>query len=192
MESTAARLRNRLATIVGELSELIETLPVKGLERSRDIIIVAPEYYWGELTPAQRATQLELKRNYEPLSELFSLLLRGAPNSLVTELKEADENFRVWLELEYQTNWSVTPNAEVNVRAFQSSAERLSEILDFLSATGDSMTILIPDTNSLLAVADPSGYRSVAGRDSFVFMLLPTVLGELDRLKVGCGPYRGR
>jgi hypothetical protein len=46
------------------------------------------------------------------------------------------------------------------------------------------MIILVPDTNSLLAAFDPIEYRKVSGENSFVFMILPTVLGERDRLKV--------
>jgi predicted ribonuclease YlaK len=42
----------------------------------------------------------------------------------------------------------------------------------------------VPETNSLLANTDPTAYRDIAGQKAFVFMLLPTVLGELDKLKV--------
>ena len=42
---------------------------------------------------------------------------------------------------------------------------------------------LVPDTSSLASTGDPTEYRKIAGEDGFVFMSLPMVLGELDRLE---------
>ena len=44
--------------------------------------------------------------------------------------------------------------------------------------------ILIPDTNPLLGTADPTDYRGVSTNKAFEFILLPTVLAELDELKM--------
>ncbi len=43
--------------------------------------------------------------------------------------------------------------------------------------------VLIPDTNAIADNPDPTQYRAITGDDSFIFLLLPTVLGELDQLK---------
>jgi predicted ribonuclease YlaK len=63
-------------------------------------------------------------------------------------------------------------------------AQPLQQILDVLDLASKGELIVVPDTNALLATTDPVDYRKVTGQDSFVFMLLPTVLGELDRLKI--------
>ena len=61
--------------------------------------------------------------------------------------------------------------------------ERFFEILATVSSHEASETILIPDTNAIVGEPDPSQYRDIAGSASFVFFLLPAVLGELDTLK---------
>lgn len=44
--------------------------------------------------------------------------------------------------------------------------------------------ILIPDTNSLIAVPDLSCYSEITGRENYTALVVPTVLSELDSLKV--------
>ena len=42
---------------------------------------------------------------------------------------------------------------------------------------------LIPDTNALIGNPNPAQYRTIADNDRFIFLLLPTVIAELDTLK---------
>jgi len=155
------------------------------MERGSGLVVyLAPDYYWGELSAEQRAAQLSLKRDYDALSELLAILTCGAPKAFVEQLQDADKEFRIWLELGHSNNWSLSSNRATNEVELRAAARKLEPILDVLDKTGNSKVMLVPDTNSLLAVADPAKYRSVAGNSSFTFMLLPTVLGELDRLKV--------
>ena len=57
------------------------------------------------------------------------------------------------------------------------------DILAIIEASGPMPPVLIPDTNAIVGNPDPTRYRSIAGDDSFIFLLLPTVLAELDDLK---------
>jgi predicted ribonuclease YlaK len=43
--------------------------------------------------------------------------------------------------------------------------------------------VVVPDTNALLKSADPSHYRGTIDSDAFRFVIVPTVLSELDGLK---------
>jgi hypothetical protein len=47
-----------------------------------------------------------------------------------------------------------------------------------------SKVTLVPDTNAFVRCPDPVHYAEIAGGDSYDFVLLPTVLSELDELKV--------
>ncbi len=94
----------------------------------------------------------------------------------------AESGFRVWLEL--QRNWSLSNNQQENLLNVQKAADELEQIFNVLSAVGSKGVLIIPDTNSLLVEPDPVKYRKISGLDTIVFLLLPTVLGELDRLKV--------
>ena len=183
--STATRIKARLSPVVDGLAELTKTVSIRRMERGSGLVVyLAPDYYWGELSAEQRAAQLSLKRDYDALSELLAILTCGAPKAFVEQLQDADKEFRIWLELGHSNNWSLSSNRATNEVELRAAARKLEPILDVLDKTGNSKVMLVPDTNSLLAVADPAKYRSVAGNSSFTFMLLPTVLGELDRLKV--------
>lgn len=182
-KSIAARLRTELSTVVVGLSELIKTIPIRQFDRfSGGITFVCPEFYFEERSAEQRATQLALKRRYDVLMEILKVILRGAPHDLQKRLKDSDKHLRDWLEL--NSSWSITQNCTENARNSEAAAQPLFQILDVLDLASIGELILVPDTNSLLSAADPVDYRKVANQGSFVFMLLPTVLGELDRLKI--------
>ena len=149
---------------------------------SGSVVFVCPEYYWGDLSTEQRAQQIGLKRLYEPVSELLRLLLTGAPDDLVRQLEDADQQFRVWLEL--KSNWSLSRDISANEAKLRTAAVAIEKILGVLEVTGSAEVLVVPDTNSLLGRADPTDYRSIVALDAFAFTLLPTVLGELDRLKI--------
>lgn len=182
-QSVAFRLRRQLFEVVDRLSDLIKALQIRRLERvSEHFVVVAPEFYFAERTAEQQAIQLDLKRKYETVSELLKVLLQNAPTALATQFKDGDEHVRSWLDL--NAGWSVSPNAVENAKRARDSAEPLQRILDVLDVASKAETILVPDTNSMIGEGDPVKYRTVVGQNAFVFMLLPTVLGELDRLKV--------
>lgn len=183
-KSTASRLRERFFAVVDELAKLSSELPVRDLDRDGGsrMIIGRPHYSWGELTAKQRARQVKLKRDYEQVSELIGLLLSRAPDDLINQFRTADQQFRVWLELE--RNWVLSSDRKKNQTALRSDATQFETVLSVLEATGGSEVIIVPDTNSLLKKLDPVDYRGAVGSSSLVFLLLPTVLGELDRLKI--------
>lgn len=180
--STASRIGDRLASIVDRLCPIIAQVPVEHLVKTPGFIYVGPDDYWGEPSPEHRALQLELKREYDLVAELLRLLLRGAPQDLAHQLDDADSHFRLWLELRGH-NWSLTPSPDRNVEAMRAAASEFAKLLGVLQHSGLQGTLLVPDTNALLGCADPASYRAIAG-STFTFVLLPTVLGELDSLKV--------
>lgn len=182
--STASRLREELSDLVDGLANLVQALPIREFQRESDFLVFVgrSDFCFGEPSSAQRAIQVELKRRYETASELLKILLSRGPDDLVGRLKEADTTFRDWLEL--NGNWSVTSDSAENARKVRESAKLFERILSVLDVVSDDEIIVVPDTNSLLSSAEPTEYRTVIGQNSFVFMLLPTVLGELDRLKV--------
>ena len=70
-----------------------------------------------------------------------------------------------------------------NLRQFDDAVKNIDGVLFIFDQKSDGETLLIPDTNSLLMSCDPVAYRKVAMKDAFTFLLLPSVLGELDNLK---------
>lgn len=66
----------------------------------------------------------------------------------------------------------------------RAASKQFSELLSFLDPNGPSEVILIPETNAIASEPATIKYKCIAGDDTFVFLLLPTVLAELDALKI--------
>ena len=136
-----------------------------------NLVFIGPEFYlWREVRrPASH--ELSLKREYSAISELLKLLVSVGPNGLINGLEQADNRFKGWLDL--NGSWSVTPSKAENEKSVRAAAEPIERILDVLDAAGKDEIVVVPETNSLLANADPTAYRDIAGQKAFVFMLLP-------------------
>ena len=87
---------------------------------------------------------------------------------------------RTWIEL--GQNWSLTSNRDNNEAKLCTASKQLEDLLEIL-ASQDGERIVIPDTNAIMNDSDPTKYRNVAGHDRYTFVLIPTVLAELDSLK---------
>ena len=182
MPSTVARLQSRLHSLIERLADLIRELPVEWLDRTGGgVVFVCPEYHWGQASPEQLNAQLAIKRDYEEWFEIFRSTFRTATDDLNRRIKKADQRFRQWLEL--NENWSLRPDPVSNEKNLRDDAERFVKILEILEVGGAVETILIPDTNAIVGKPDPNQYKDIAGDESFVFLLLPTVLAELDTMQ---------
>lgn len=184
MLSSLDRLRKTLESVGDDLSSLIREIPIRHVDNyAGSFVIVAPSYAWEERSADQKNRQLNLSRRYKKTFEILSIWLRDAPNDLRRELTDAHNAFRTWLEL--GSNWSITPDHKSNEREFRKTLEGLLDILRVLAASPqESQLILIPDTNALLHKPDPVAYQNLLDQGTFEFLLLPTVLKELDELKV--------
>jgi len=183
--TTAARLRATLERIVEESVVLTRGIAVRRFERDAGGLFfpMAADFYFDTLTPPQQAAQIKVKRRYETFSDVVRVLLRAAPETLLSQWKEGDETFRDrWIEL--GTNHALTPDRTRNEAALRRDAAALEQVLAVFDGVSDEGVLLVPDTNSLVDQPDPTAYRSIAGRDDFRFVLLPSVLGELDELKI--------
>jgi len=176
------KLRYHLKEITEALCTLTSEIPIKRMQDIPGVAIIAPTFYFGKLSSAQENSQLKLKRKYNTVSELLKLTFHIAPNGVAQKLEETDELYRSWLEL--NPSWALSTNSETNVKTIKETSEKLENLIDILEVDVNGQIILIPDTNSLLISPDPKSYVSISGSEKFTFLLLPTVLGELDSLKI--------
>lgn len=147
------------------------------------VFLTVADFYFDALNARQQAAQMNMKRKYETFSEVVRVLLRAAPETLLVQWKDAEEQFRrAWIEL--GTNYALTADNSGNEAALREDAAALEQVLSVFEGVGDNGVLLVPDTNSLVDQPDPAVYRSIAGRDDFRFILLPPVLCELDELKI--------
>ena len=182
MKTVASRLRETLVRMTDRLAALVREVPVSYFEReSESIVFIAPEYYWAERTVQQAAQLHVIKRDYEEWVELLRSVFRSTSNDVKEAIERADGLYRTWLE--FDQNWSLRPDLTDNEISFRADASKFDRLLDILDSASRTGVIVIPDTNSIVECPDPIRYRTVAGSASFTFVLLPTVLSELDDLK---------
>jgi hypothetical protein len=117
---------------------------------------------------------------YTDWSEQMRLLLSGAPDDLQKHISEGDDFVRKWIEKE--PSHDVVPDPEENKRTFRKETAVFHDALTTLDDAKRSKVSLVPDTNAFVWCPDPVRYRGIAGRESYDFVLLPTVLSELDDL----------
>lgn len=67
-----------------------------------------------------------------------------------------------------------------NCRAFFSVFKKFIE----LHTNENIKTIIIPDTNSIIQYPEPISYKSISHSEKYDFIILPTVLSELDKHKI--------
>ena len=182
LESAASRLRRRLRTIIDDLCRLAESAPIAAADRGSNVVFIVPGHFWDRLSDEQRVRQIGIKRAYEPVVELLWLLLAQAPADLVDQFTSADQEFRKWIE--FESNWSLEPVPASNDAKIRAAGAALDAIVAVLAAYGAAEVLVVPDTNVLLDHPGPTAYRAIVSSDSFSFILLPTVMSELDRLKI--------
>jgi hypothetical protein len=182
-EPLSKRLEKHFANIILRLIKLFEDLGVRYCKISYPgVAVVFPDYCWNKCTPEQERERIELQRDYEGFYDILKLLFAKAPEDLRRKLEYADKHFRTWLEL--QSNWSLHDDMAQNLSDFNNAAKDILDLMAIFSSAPEGETIIVPDTNSLLKCNDPVSYRAAINQGTFTFILLPTVLCELDNLKI--------
>ena len=181
MPSIATRLQSDLDALTDRIADLIREVPVERRRKYDGIVVMAPTYYWGKMSFEQLHEQLAIKRDYEEWIDIFKSVFANAPDHLDRSIAKADNRVRQWIEL--KSNWSISFDRAANEEGLRADAKVFYEMLAFLDTNGPAATILIPDTNAIIGEPSPIHYRGIASSDTFIFLLLPTVLAELDALK---------
>jgi rRNA-processing protein FCF1 len=178
------RLKNKLQTIE---DKMLKFLDESEIERLRDdpnspIVFIGPPFYWKELKEIGKIMQMELKKLYSEWFEHFYLLLTNASNQTIEEAKETNSFITEWIE--HCSGWSTPSTIEEAKTKFKEGIKFFYDYLKILRNSRDNSLILIPDTNSLIDEPDITKYSCLVGTSQYTIILLPTVLEELDKLKI--------
>lgn len=183
MPSVAARLQSDLDALTDRIADLVRELPVERRNKyGRSVVFIGPGYYLRVATYKQLNAQLAIKRDYEEWVGIFKSIFAKPTDQLNRRIKEADSRVRRWIEL--KPNWSISHDRAAIEEKLRADVKLFYGMLAILDANGPGATILIPDTNAIIDEPSPIHYKSIASDDTFVFLLLPTVLAELDALKI--------
>lgn len=184
VESAAEMVERRLERLEEEVKVFLRGMGVRylGNRFGEPIVFVVPEYQWNDPSDEQRRIQLSLRNELTAVHERLALLLGVVlPGDLQHSLEEGKKGILHWLDL--KSNWSLTADLEANDRHLSDAFASLRTKLRIVRSSGAGELLAVPDTNSLTAAPDPTWYASSMESDTFSFVLLPTVLSELDNLK---------
>jgi predicted ribonuclease YlaK len=87
-----------------------------------------------------------------------------------------------WVQKEY--TWDVPESVEEAKAVFSRRIQSFVKLLQILESPKQRRIIVVPDTNALISCSDFANYQRVAGQPDFTLVIMPTVLSELDQLKV--------
>jgi rRNA-processing protein FCF1 len=144
------------------------------------VFFVVHPYYWKELPIQYRADQAKLLGRYRHWYELFS----RCHTQYSCDVHKNLERISAYIvnAIELKSDWATADTFDENRAQLVRQVEGFRALLQQRLSAEPGFT-LIPDTNALLKCAEVGIYRTIIEADHFRFVIVPTVLAELDGLK---------
>ena len=180
---------DNLKNELGQINDLMNSLlSVSMIERRVDDPYssndwTTPTYFWGTPSDDEILIMHQLKKKNAAWFESFEALNSNAPDSLINKIREIKRFIINWIE-KSSGDWSVPRNIDLAKQLFRERLNTMSGFLDFYQSGQKSFPIIVPDTGSIIRHPDPAHYIRLINKEHFTFILLPTVLSELDNLKL--------
>jgi hypothetical protein len=134
----------------------------------------APIYHYSK---RDEKTQIIAKEKYFKFLENIELLLSKANANTLRNIKKTEKDILNFIE---QRN--APASIEGGKMGFKDDILIFKQFLELLKKD-KSEILIIPDTNAIIQYPDPKSYNKLISAP-FSFVILPTVLSGLDKLKV--------
>lgn len=184
MKTFVEHLATQLDSIKLTMFELLDNSRIKFRrdDHYSSIVLIAPTEYWDNPTETEQTLQIKLKKNYGQWIEIFKLLTENSPEASKRKIDETDKFIINWIEK--KSDWGIPNTIEEAKIIFDNNIKFFYDTLSLYSSYGDREIIIVPDTNALIQEPDPKTYKTLTGSDKLTIIFLPTVLSELDELKL--------
>jgi len=180
--TTATKILVRHAAEIKEgVAELLERSALTHMGRHwGDAVWLGPTGRWSDLDLEGRRIQSRVLEDYSRFFETMTVLLREQPADARRALEEADKTIRKILEQSALSSIDTTDEARTKaIKAVDTQVALLERLYD----VGDGADVFLPDTNALLYNPDLEHWE-LPNSDRFELLLGPSILVELDELKV--------
>lgn len=151
-------------------------------ERDSEIVVIEPKQHWDNPSEIEQTLQIKLRKSYSQWMEIFKLFTENSPDVSKRKIDKTDKFITNWIEK--KTNWEIPNTIAEAKNKFDSKIQFFYDILHHYSSIGDTEIIIVPDTNALIQEPDPKAYKQIAQSEYLTIVFLPTVLSELDALKL--------
>ncbi len=171
----ASRIKGDLRVLIGEHSRLSRR------PEYDDFVVLnrLGDHDWAKLSVDARRLQTKIWREYTTYRDLVRVLIRGLTGESRREFDKADDLIRQHVEQQNST-WCKTPE-EALVKTL-AAFDAIADIMERLYSA-DGVFVMVPDTNALIANPD-FGTWTFDQSPCFQIVFTPTVLAELDELKI--------
>ena len=181
MKTMTASLAADAARIKAGIEALMALSSIQPKREYEGFVVINPhgDRSWAELDIDGRRVQDRVIEDYRRYRDLVQVLIRGLPADGLAEFQKADDWVTKLVEQQRPTWYQFASEAEKKALEAVDDIQALLERL--YSAEGE--TIIVPDTNALL-FAPALDRWAFDWCDRFTMVFTPTVLSELDELKI--------
>jgi hypothetical protein len=147
------------------------------------VVFISPSgnHFWNDLPLEGKKIQTRLLPEIDQFTELVCTVARNLPRASQKDLRDVLKAIRSAVEQNGTTWWKTKDEA---VDGFRKSIDEVLTTLADYYGTSSKAALAIPDTNALLGNPDVEHWR-FEGAGHFTIILTPTVLSEIDVLKIG-------
>lgn len=188
MKTFVEHLTIQLDYIKQTMLKLLDNSRIKIREEDffSTVVFIDPTQYWDKPTEIEQSLQIQLKKSYRQWIETFKLFTENSSDASKLKINQTDEFVNSWIEK--KSDWGIPKTISEAKTKFENEIKFFYDTLHLYSSNGEREIIVVPDTNALIQKPDPKAYRQLTGSDKLTIIFLPTVLSELDELKIKSKP----
>lgn len=135
--------------------------------------------HWGDSSEKQLGIQIQLIEYFKRLDEKLKQIEYKMPIEKFKEINLAKNRVHNWINKKGDPPGLSVGTSKIS---FNEELERIKEFINQLRSESHEI-VIIPDTNAIIRYPDPKDYFKVSNNEKFTFLILPTVLSELDNHK---------
>jgi hypothetical protein len=180
METVLTQLRNEAQVIRSMLEVYLLEYSSISYRGSDPYIIRFSDYEWNDLSTEGKQKRSALFTRFNNFCEMVEFILAKQPDDIIYEFSEHRSEIHDYITQNNQV-W-ISSTKEVFQKVVE-SLNRLLSLIDFNYSNSFDSVIVVPDTNALLFNPNIEEW-SFQEFEKYDLLLLPTVLSELDKLKI--------
>jgi PIN domain len=144
-----------------------------------NVFLVGPSHVFPELNSEQRRTRSRIGADLDHFLAVVHTLLDSQPAAVQRSISKAEKHLRA-VAGQSRVSQRSTNEAKASLRK---SLDELLALISDLHDDAEGCVLLVPDTNALLSSPSLESW-TYGDIEAFQLVLVPSVLAELDELKV--------
>jgi len=178
---------DKLETLIYDLLDVakIENFHTDLHDPDKGCVWLGPWRYWDKLDNEGLIKQSKALKSFTSIYEIIEFIFSDKSSDVKSKIDEIKTSVMNFVDQKAGfLLWEVPSSIPEAKKTIQSNFVDLCSLLDSFKSTGEQGIILIPDVNALIRNPDIQTYGSSINSNTYTVVFIPTVLGELDNLKI--------